>query len=67
MREKKSDGVNQISLNSTAWRVFTRATLFQAKDKDEMMSWIEIIKKNNDPDKDVSFLKTFQLIPTLNV
>ncbi|XP_028398970.1 rho GTPase-activating protein 21-like isoform X2 [Dendronephthya gigantea] len=26
--------------------------LFQAKDKDDMMSWIEVIQKNNNPDED---------------
>ena len=29
--------------------------LFQADDLETMMSWIEAIKGNNNPDKDVSF------------
>ena len=28
--------------------------LFQAEDQETMLSWIEAIKRNNNPDKDVS-------------
>ena len=30
--------------------------LFQAEDQEAMMSWIEAIKRNNNPDKDVRVL-----------
>ena len=67
MKEKKSHGMKQHS--ASGWKVFTRTTFFQAKDKDDMMSWIGIIQKNNNPDEDVSLcLKTFefQLLRYLN-
>lgn len=35
--------------------------LFQAEDQEEMLSWIEKIKKNNDPDSDVSLYEYFAL------
>ena len=63
MKEKKSNEMK------SGWRSFTRKTFFQAKDRDDMMSWIEIIQKNNNPDEDVSLpFKTFkfQLIHALH-
>ena len=58
MKEKKSHEMKPAS----GWKIFTRTNFFQAKDKDDMMSWIEIIQKNNNPDEDVSLdMKTFEL------
>ena len=54
MKQKRSQALKQQS--ASGWKIFTRTTVFQAKDKDDMMSWIEIIQKNNNPDEDVSTL-----------
>ena len=55
MKEKKTNEMK------SGWKIFTRTTFFQAKDRDDMMSWIEIIQKNNNPDEDVSLrFKTFE-------
>lgn len=51
MKEKKADTRNE---HPSGWKYYTRTSFFQAKDKNDMMSWIGLIQKNNNPDEDVS-------------
>ena len=51
--------------NCIEFKYSTQISLFQAKDKDTMMSWIGAIQKNNNPDEDVSCFKFFLKIGNL--